>query len=120
MLYVEDDCDIAEVTIMVLQDIGGFEVEHCYCGEKALERLSIFKPQLILMDVMMPGLDGPQTLQKLRQIPNGEDIPVIFITAKAQTHEQASYKEMGSLGVIIKPYEPTTLCAQIEALWNAR
>lgn len=118
ILYVEDDEDIAEVTTMTLEGLGGFEVKHCASGQQALDAFSAYKPQLVLMDVMMPVMDGPKMLEHLRKLPQGEVTPVVFMTAKAQTHEQAAYKEIGALGVIVKPFDPLTLCEDIKKLWE--
>lgn len=120
ILYVEDDPDIAEVAIMTLQELGGFCVVHCISGRMALDHFSYIAPQLVLMDVMMPEMDGPETLRRLRQHPDGEDVPVIFMTARAQIHEQAAYRALGALGVIIKPFDPITLSEQITQIWESR
>ena len=77
-----------------------------------------FAPDLILMDVMMPVMDGPKTLEKIRQIPQVAHIPVIFMTAKVQVHEQGAYLALGAKGVIVKPFDPMTLSDQIVALWT--
>ena len=118
ILYVEDDEFIAEVTIMTLEDLGGFNVKHCASGKDALLALPDYKPQLVLMDVMMPGMDGPETMETMRKMPEGESIPIIFMTAKAQTHEQKTYMDMGALGVIVKPFDPAKLCGTIEGIWQ--
>lgn len=118
ILYVEDDDSIAEVVMMTLEDLGGFTAIHCDGGQKALDSVVEFAPQLVLMDVMMPGMSGPETLENLRQIPVVKDIPVIFMTAKAQTHEQEAYRNLGAIGVIVKPFDPMALSEQITSLWN--
>lgn len=119
ILYVEDDEDIAEVGQMTLEDIGGFDVKYCSSGKAALESFIEYRPQLVLMDVMMPEMDGTETLSKLRELDGGENTPVIFMTAKAQTHEQISYIKMGVLGVIVKPFDPMKLCDDIILLWES-
>lgn len=118
ILYVEDDEDIAEIATMTLEEIGGFEVKHCLSGVQALDNLATYNPQLILMDVMMPEMDGPETLKHMQQKGIADNIPVIFMTAKAQTHEQEEYKKMGAVGVIVKPFDPMALCDTIKALWR--
>lgn len=118
ILYVEDDADIAEVTCMALSDIGGFHVRHCLSGRKALETFPFYRPQLVLMDVMMPDMDGPETFRQLRLLPQGESVPVIFITAKAQMHEQDAYRALGATGIILKPFDPMTLSAQVTKIWE--
>tara|TARA_R110000765_G_scaffold50657_1_gene102846 strand:+ start:1845 stop:2096 length:252 start_codon:yes stop_codon:yes gene_type:complete len=77
-------------------------------------------PQLVLLDVMMPGMDGPEALRRIRQLPQGRDLPAIFMTAKAQVHEQDEYIAMGALGVIVKPFEPVSLSATIRQMWKTR
>lgn len=118
ILYVEDDPNIAEVAIMTLEDFGDFDVHHCSSGIDAINTLPKYQPQLLLMDVMMPGMDGPETLSRIRKTEGGKNIPVIFMTAKAQTHEQQSYIEMGAVGVIVKPFDPETLCETLNAFWK--
>ena len=76
-----------------------------------------FAPQLILLDVMMPGMDGPETLSRLRQLPGSAALPVVFMTAKVQSHEIDIYRNLGAAEVIIKPFDPMTLADQISAIW---
>ncbi|MGD9639437.1 MAG: response regulator [Alphaproteobacteria bacterium] len=118
ILYVEDDEDIAEVAQMILEDIGGFEIKHCFSGQEAIDAFPSYNPQLILMDVMMPDMDGPKTFEKIKNLYGKENISVIFMTAKAQTHEQEAYKKMGAIGVILKPFDPMELCENIRNLWE--
>ncbi|UJQ93991.1 response regulator [Mariluticola halotolerans] len=117
LLYVEDDESIAEIVLMTLQDLGGFEVKHCSSGQQALDTIVAYAPQLVLMDVMMPGMDGPETLNRIRQLPDMQNLPVIFMTAKAQTHEQQTYLGLGAIGVIVKPFDPMTLTDHVNELW---
>lgn len=119
ILYVEDDESIAEVGVMTLEDLGGFEVIHCSSGKEALDALSSFAPQLVLMDVMMPVMDGPKTLQSMKERPDAKHIPVMFMTAKAQVHEQETYRAMGAVGVIVKPFDPMALCDRLVEYWDA-
>lgn len=116
-MLVEDDPSIAEVAVMVLADIGGYEVVHFSGGAEALEGISDAQPQLILMDVMMPGLDGPETMTELKNDDRYKDIPVVFLTAKAQLHEQKAYLQLGAAAVIVKPFDPMTLSEQVEQIW---
>ena len=117
ILYVEDEPDIQAVARLALEHIGGFTVEVCSSGHEALERATAFAPDLILLDVMMPGMDGPSTLSRLRELPALSAIPVIFMTAKVQPQEVASYRAMGALDVIAKPFDPMTLSDDIRAVW---
>ena len=117
VLYVEDEPDIREVTEFALED-EGFELIPCASGQEALERAGALDrpPDLLLLDVMMPGMDGPTTLQRLRELPRLSATPAIFMTAKVQPDEVAQYKALGALGVIAKPFDAMTLADDIRAL----
>ncbi len=120
ILYIEDDVDIAMVAKLTLEAIGGFDVLHCASGQEALDAFPAYDPQLVLVDVMMPQMDGIQTLANLRQMPQAKETPIVFMTARAQTHEQADYFRLGALGVIVKPFDPMTLSDYIKTLWEHR
>ena len=118
ILYIEDEPDIQAVARLALEAVGGFTVEVCSSGEEAQAKGAAFAPDLILLDVMMPGMDGHTTLKALRAIAALSATPVIFMTAKVQANELAEYKAMGALDVIPKPFDPMTLAEQIKALWD--
>lgn len=118
ILYVEDEQDIQTVARLALEALGGFTVEICSSGNEALCRAPDFQPQLILLDVMMPVMDGPATLKMLRGMPQFASTPVIFMTAKVQSSEVAGYKEIGAVDVIPKPFDPMTLSNQVQAIWE--
>lgn len=118
ILYVEDEPDIQEIAKLALEAVGGYSVKLCSSGQEALDNVTDFEPDLILLDVMMPGMDGPTTLKNLRNNPDVQSIPVIFMTAKVQPQEIRAYKEMGALDVIPKPFDPMTLSEQINTLWQ--
>lgn len=118
VLYVEDEPDIQMVARLALETVGGFTVEICSSGQEALERAPAFQPQLILSDVMMPGMDGPTTLRKLRELAQFADTPVVFMTAKVQPSEVAEYKKLGAVDVIPKPFDPMTLSTQVQTIWE--
>jgi len=118
ILFVEDDPDIQTVARMALEALGGFSVLACSSGEKALAEVDGFAPDLVLLDVMMPGMDGPTTLVALRQLPAGREVPVVFMTAKVQAQEVARYLELGAEEVIAKPFDPMTLAQRVCAIWN--
>jgi CheY-like chemotaxis protein len=121
ILYVEDDLDIQTVTRMALEAIGGFSVTVCSGGREALATVEGgFVPDLILLDVMMPEMDGPTTLESLRRLPQTAATPVVFMTAKVQGSETAHYKSLGAIGVIPKPFDPMQLAQQVNALWTER
>jgi CheY-like chemotaxis protein len=119
ILYVEDEPDIQAVARMALEMVGGFEVKVCSSGEEAVREAEDFAPDMILLDVMMPGMDGPSTLEALRQKPSLVDTPVAFMTAKVQPSEVAHYKSLGAREVIAKPFDPMTLASQVRTIWGS-
>ncbi|MDM5177967.1 response regulator [Massilia sp. DJPM01] len=118
VLYVEDDPDIQTVAQMALDMVGGLTLRTCGSGREALLAAAECKPDLLLLDVMMPGMDGPMTLSELRKLPNTASTPVIFMTAKVQASEVAYYRSLGALGVIAKPFDPMQLALQVRQLWD--
>ncbi|WP_342238800.1 response regulator [Inquilinus sp. OTU3971] len=120
ILYVEDDADIRSVAGFALEAVGGFVLAACASGEEALARAPGFAPQLLLLDVMMPGMDGPETLAALREMPGTAVTPAVFMTAKVQLHEVARYRALGAIDVISKPFDPMTLSDEIRAIWARR
>jgi len=118
ILYVEDDSDIQEIAKMALEAIGGFTVKICSSGQQALDEAPGFDPDFILLDVMMPGMDGPTTLGELRKLPGFESKPVVFMTAKVMQAEMDRYKELGAVDVIPKPFDPMTLSDRIRSVWK--
>lgn len=119
ILYVEDDADIQTVARLALEMLGGYEVRVCSSGAEALQTVPGWEPDLVLLDVMMPVMDGPATLQALQRLPGWGGRPVVFMTARVQPEEVAAYIDMGAVGVIAKPFDPTTLAQQVQALWAA-
>jgi len=120
VLCVEDEEDIRKVQTIALEGLGGFKVLTCASGAEAIQEAPAFGPQLILLDVMMPGMDGPTTLKSLRTIAGLEETPVIFVTAKVQPDEVDYYLELGALEVISKPFDPMTLASQLRQIWELR
>jgi len=120
ILYVEDEPDIQQVARMALEMVGGFTVHVCSSGQEAVDTAAEFAPDLILLDVMMPGMDGPTTLKALREIDSLAKTPVAFMTAKVQPNEVEEYKQLGAINVIPKPFDPMTLSAQVSEVWAAR
>ncbi len=119
ILYVEDEADIQAVAKLALEMVGGFTVKICSSGEEAQRVAAEFNPQLLLMDVMMPGMDGPSTLKALREIPTLAQTPAVFMTAKVQPAEIAHFKSLGACDVIPKPFDPMNLADQVRAIWEA-
>lgn len=118
ILMVEDEPDIQTIAKLALESAGGFTVEICSSGSEAIEKAPAFEPDLILLDVMMPGMDGPTTLNELRSIKQFSLTPVIFMTAKVQPHEIEGYKNLGAMGVIAKPFDPIQLSNTIREIWS--
>ena len=118
ILYVEDEPDIRTIASMALESLGGFELECCQSGQEALDRAPGFEPDLILLDIMMPGMNGPSALQQLRKLPGLAETPVIFMTAKVQPQELAEYRALGALDVIHKPFDPMLLADQVREIWR--
>ncbi len=118
ILHVEDDRSIQAVARLALETLGGFEVLSCLSGQDALDQVQGFNPDFILLDVMMPGMDGPETLSKLRELVDIEQIPVAFMTAKVQPQEIEQYRQLGAREVIVKPFDPMTLAAQVRDIWS--
>ena len=118
ILCVEDEPDIQEVTRLALEMVGGYHVMICGSGQEALDKTADFSPDLILLDVMMPEMDGPTTLRHLRSDPATSNIPVVFLTAKVQPAEIEHFRSLGAVDVIAKPYDPLNLAARLNDIWN--
>ena len=115
ILYVDDEADIREVAVMALELDPGLDVRACASGAEALEVAPQWRPTLILLDVMMPGMDGPTTLAKLREKAETVETRVVFITARTQAPEIKHFVGLGAAGVIAKPFDPMTLAEQVRA-----
>jgi CheY-like chemotaxis protein len=118
ILYAEDEPTIQAVAKLALERVGKFEVLICQNGLEALEKVKEFAPDLILLDVIMPVLDGPATFQRLRDDPATAAIPVIFLTANVQPAEVAQYQALGAARVLAKPFNPMTLAQQLQQIWD--
>ncbi|HYF41529.1 MAG TPA: response regulator [Ramlibacter sp.] len=119
VLYVEDDPDIRTIAVLALEKVGKLTVRACASGPEALAAAPSFQADLLLLDVMMPGMDGPTTLARLRELPQTAQTPVVFMTAKVQPAEAEHYRALGAIGVISKPFEPMRLAQQLRDLWTA-
>jgi CheY-like chemotaxis protein len=113
ILHVDDEPDIREVVELSLELNPAFTVKSCASGSDALAVAADWSPDLILCDVMMPVMDGPATLARLRQQPETAKIPVVFMTARAQPHEFEQFKALGATGVIAKPFDPLSLALSV-------
>lgn len=118
ILYAEDDLDVQTIVQISVWSKSNYEIKICENGKLLLECVEDYDPDLILLDVMMPEMDGPTTLKHLRSNEKTKNIPIIFVTAKAQTHEIQLFYEIGAIGVIKKPFETITLCDNIKELWE--
>ena len=117
-MLVEVDADIQLITRLSLEVGGGYEVRVCGNGAQAVQSAPAYAPDLILLDFMMPGMDGIATMDALRELPETAAIPVVFFTANAQRQVQQDLLLRGALGVIVKPIEPQALVEQIRMLWQ--
>lgn len=118
LLYVDDEPDIRQIVQMALGLAPGLTIHTAESGDHALAALGTVNPDLVLLDVMMPGLDGPGTLLRMRAEPRLARIPVIFMTAKAMPQEVARFRELGAAGVIAKPFDPMKLAHQVFSIWQ--
>ena len=120
ILYVEDDLHVRTTAKLVLEVLGKFEVRDCASGRDALRAAQDFYPDLILLDMMMPELDGIRTLAMLRLLPHLCDTPAMFVTGMTSPEDIERYVQAGVIGVIPKPVSPLRLSAQVQGLWQQR
>lgn len=114
LLHVEDDADIREIAKLSLELSGEFEVVQCESGPDALALVESYTPDIILLDMMMPGMTGKETLEQMRTMPHLNKTPAIFMTARAQQSELAELRAIGATEVISKPFDPMALAGQIK------
>lgn len=119
ILHVDDERDIREIVKLALEMEGGIEVESVGSGEEALGVVDRKAHDLLLLDVMMPGMSGPTLKKTLNKDPGTKDLPVIFMTAAAQMQTRIELLALGALGVIEKPFDPMTLSSEIRKLMPA-
>ena|ERR1700742_2391241 len=116
VLIVDDEEDVREVASLSLGRVGGMQVVEASDGSEAVVKAGIEQPDFILLDLMMPGMDGPSTLVALRANPATAQIPVVFLTAKAMSSEIERMKQLGAAGVITKPFNPMTLAQEVRSV----
>ena len=116
VLLVDDDDDIRTIGELALVEVGGMPTVLASSGPMALEVAEREQPDVVLLDVMMPGMDGPTTLRRLREQASTAAIPVVFVTAKVQHHEVQRYLDLGAVGVIAKPFDPMELPDEVRAI----
>lgn len=114
VLLVDDEDDIREVAQMSLEVTAGWKIEGANCGTDGIEKAKELKPDAILLDVMMPDMDGPTTFKKMRELPELAETPVILMTAKVQASDLAHFNDIGVSGVIPKPFDPMSLAEQVK------
>ena len=119
VLLIDDEEDIREVAALTLETMAGMEVISACDGITGLKKAESERPDVILLDVMMPGMDGPTTFQRLQQSESTRSIPVIFMTAKVQPADRQRIADLGARGVIAKPFDPMTLADEVLALIDA-
>ena len=120
ILIIDDEEDIREVAALSLETVAGWQVITANSGAQGLARAIEHQPDAILLDVMMPGMDGPTTFRELRNHPRTRRIPVLLLTAKVQASDQRRFADLGVESVLFKPFDPMTLAAQISSVlgWN--
>jgi CheY-like chemotaxis protein len=118
ILYAEDNEDIQQIAVIALETIGGFTLKVCNDGAEALAAIGPFSPQLILLDVMMPNMDGPKALESMREMGAFKNTPAIFMTAKVQPEEVNRLLNMGAVAVINKPFDPMALADRIREIFE--
>lgn len=118
ILYAEDEPDVQTIVELTIQTMSDYEIKICNNGKLLLDCVEEYNPDLILLDVMMPEMDGPTTFKNLLANEKTKDISVIFVTAKAQVQEVEKYKEIGALGVITKPFKMMNFCDEIKEIWD--
>ena len=115
---VEDDDDIRRILRLSLEKIGRMTVELVADPAEAIESMIAFRPQLVMLDWMMPGIDGPTLMSMMRENPATRALPIVFVTAKASQRELAELKALGAAGTISKPFAPKDLPDQLRSIWN--
>ncbi len=120
ILLIDDEADICEVASISLETVGGWRVSRAASGVEGIEKAVAVRPDVIMLDVMMPGLDGPATLGRLQAEPATCEIPVIMLTAKTQGADIQHFHELGVAGVLTKPFDPMTLSEQVDDVLAGR
>ena len=121
IIYIDDQTDILLIAEYALTQVGNYHAQMCEGGAQALEKIEQFNPDIILLDVMMPGLDGPETLSRIRKIKSFESTPAIFITAKIFPKEVEELRSCDDavIGVIAKPFDPLLLSETVQSEWDS-
>ncbi|MDQ6992526.1 MAG: response regulator [Mariprofundus sp.] len=120
ILYADDELDLQQVATIALEMVGGFTLKICNSGLEAVAAYEAFAPQLMLFDVMMPDLGGPEAFEKIKRLSVYQQTPIIFMTAKNKPAEIQQYLNMGALAVIAKPFDPMSLASELQTIWENR
>ena len=120
ILVIDDDEEMQEAARIGLEMLGGFEVHTCGDGEEGIRMAESIHPDLLLLDSVMPGMDGPEMLVRMREREAIAGIPVIFVTSMTHDREREAFETMGALGVIEKPFDPKGLSDRVRSIWEAR
>ena len=118
VMCVEDDADVRMILEFSLRRLGKYEVSLCASGQEALDTVASFRPQLVLLDVMMPQMSGTETLERLRMLDVMRGVPVVFLTAKAMSNEVEGLLKHGAAGLIVKPFDSVSLPKDIRIYWE--
>ena len=118
IVYVEDDEDIQRIVRMSLERVGKMTVQIVTDPLTAIGAMSAFKPDLVMLDWMMPGMDGPTLFREMKKRPEVAGVPVVFITAKAAPRDLEELRTLGAAGTISKPFSPKDLPDQLRAIWS--
>ena len=118
ILLADDEPDILEISRIALETVGGFEVSVCLSGKMLLERLPEFRPDLVIVDVLMPDMTGPEVFEEIRRRPEYDEVPVIYLTGVIQEEELEDLRETGVADIILKPFDPMTLADRINGVWK--
>ena len=116
ILLADDEPDILEISRIALETVGGFEVSVCLSGKTLLERLPEFRPDLVIVDVLMPDMTGPEVFEEIRRRPEYDEVPVIYLTGVIQEEELEDLRETGVADIILKPFDPMTLADRINGV----
>ncbi|MER2519301.1 MAG: response regulator [Bdellovibrionales bacterium] len=119
IMCIDDEPDILDIVKICLEAGGGYEVVTCSSGKEVLDQIGDIKPDLVLLDILIPAMDGVTIFGKLRGYSSLKAVPIIFITAMVQPKEVSTYIEIGAAGVIMKPFDPMKLPAEVESLWKS-
>ena len=118
IMHVEDNADIRKIAAMSLELIGGFTVVQYETGNDAVKLAHDVRPDIILLDLMMPGMSGEETFRQLRKVAGYEALPIVFVTARAATSDYEKLRALGAAEVIVKPFDPMMLPGQVTEIWE--